>query len=127
MKKQFVIAALLVFASLALSAQVFDFTLINKTGDDITEVYVSPTIMDTWGDDVLGVDVLEQGDEVEIVFDEDYEAILLEYDVDYYDLLIVDAEGEEHTWKKLKLETITSLELYFDKKGVATANIKYLN
>src|SRR3712207_5253889 len=35
-----------------------DFTLINNTGQVITEVYVSPSNQTDWGEDVLGRDVL---------------------------------------------------------------------
>ncbi|MEI6558362.1 MAG: argininosuccinate lyase [Rhodospirillaceae bacterium] len=45
-----------------------DFTLINKTGYQIKEVYVSPNNSDDWQDDVLGKNLLDNGRLVEIKF-----------------------------------------------------------
>ena len=45
-----------------------DFTLVNKTGLTIVELYVSPTSDDSWGDDILGQDVLKDGEDVDITF-----------------------------------------------------------
>lgn len=36
-----------------------NFTLFNKTGNDIAEVYVSPASAKAWGDDVMEDEVLE--------------------------------------------------------------------
>ena len=40
----------------------------NKTGLTIVELYVSPTSDDSWGDDILGQDVLKDGEDVDITF-----------------------------------------------------------
>jgi hypothetical protein len=45
-----------------------DFTLVNNTSAVLTHVYVSPTAVDDWGDDVLGRDVLASGENVFIYF-----------------------------------------------------------
>lgn len=46
-----------------------DFVLINRTGYDIENIYVAPTAQKTWGDDIMGRDLLEDGESVEISFD----------------------------------------------------------
>jgi hypothetical protein len=45
-----------------------DFTLVNKTGYVISEVYVSPSKADDWQEDVLGQDVLDDSSSVDIHF-----------------------------------------------------------
>lgn len=124
-RKRFLFLVLFIaLTALAAQAQVFDFTLVNKTGMDIDEVYVAPADDDEWGEDILGIDVLEDKKSVEIEIDEDYEEVLLDFEVDLYDLKVVDEDGEEHVWSDLKLEAITSIELSFDKKGNAIAKVK---
>ena len=45
-----------------------DFTLVNGSRSVITHVYVSPSESNSWGDDVLGRDVLDPGESVFIYF-----------------------------------------------------------
>jgi hypothetical protein len=68
-----------------------DYGIINKTGMDITHLYVSLHADDEWGEDILGRDVLESGDECEIEFDPS------EDDECAYDLKIVDGKGKAWT------------------------------
>jgi len=58
----------IVSTSTVAAADPRDFELINNTGMTIDYIYVSPTSVDDWGDDVLGQDVLEDGQSVKIVF-----------------------------------------------------------
>jgi hypothetical protein len=60
-----------------------DFTLVNKTGVAIGELFVSPASADDWGTDVLGVDILEDGDEVAIHFSRNEDAA-------FWDLMVKD-------------------------------------
>ncbi|MDA8445507.1 hypothetical protein [Paracidovorax valerianellae] len=56
---------ILVLGCLALSGASFaadaDFTLVNRTGYALNEVYISPTKMDKWGSDRLGRNQLVNG------------------------------------------------------------------
>ncbi len=45
-----------------------DFSLNNSTGNVLTELYVSPADRDTWGPDILGVDILRPRESAEIRF-----------------------------------------------------------
>src|SRR4051812_20066775 len=45
-----------------------DFTLINRTGYTISEVYVAPSKSSDWEEDVLGQDTLEDRTTVDINF-----------------------------------------------------------
>ena len=45
-----------------------DFTLVNNTGRDIYVINISPTKTNDWEEDVLGSDILEDGDSVTVHF-----------------------------------------------------------
>lgn len=45
-----------------------DFNLVNESGLKIDQLFISAHQQDTWGDDVLGIDVLENGNNVDITF-----------------------------------------------------------
>ena len=102
------------------SAAVFagdqDFTLINKTGLVIDQVYVSPTSINDWEEDVLGQDTLPNGDKVHITFSRDTKECL-------WDLKIVDEDDDEVVWTKLDLCAAEEITLKYEK-GEATAIIK---
>lgn len=61
-----------IFVIIALSAKIFadiqDFTVINKTGEAITHLYVSHASEDNWGSDLLGRKALANGESVLIKF-----------------------------------------------------------
>jgi hypothetical protein len=46
-----------------------DFTIVNKTGHIVASLNVSPTSKDEWGPDILGSDVLRDGESGKITFD----------------------------------------------------------
>ena len=54
-------ALFVILAPLASAQGKQDFTLYNRTGQAITEMYVSPASADEWGDDILGIDTLASG------------------------------------------------------------------
>ena len=93
-----------------------DFTLVNKTGVDIYKVYISPSEQDDWGKDVLDIDVLEDGESVELEFEEEEEAEL-------WDLKVEDENGTAITWERLDLTEITSCTLKI-VKGKPIAEIR---
>lgn len=47
-------------------AGIQDFTLINRTGQSICRVYVSPSYDDTWGEDILGASTLPNNASLEV-------------------------------------------------------------
>ena len=46
-----------------------NFSVVNATGHIVTTLNVSPTSEDEWGPDILGRDVLQNGQTAQIVFD----------------------------------------------------------
>ena len=93
-----------------------DFTLLNKTGFDIHEVYVAPHGSDEWQDDVLGKTMLVNGGTVKINFESQIKG-------KDWDLKVVDKDGKATTWEKLDLSKISKVTLHFDA-GKATAEVE---
>lgn len=93
-----------------------DFHLVNKTGLTIDEFYVSPSNVNDWEEDVLGVDVLPNGESVDVAFSRDEEACV-------WDLKIVDEEGDAVVWNKIDLCKASEITLNYNS-GRPTANIR---
>ncbi|WP_395611854.1 hypothetical protein [Allosphingosinicella sp.] len=71
MRKGFFAAAFLAaaFTASAAWAAAQDFTIHNRTGHVIVTLNVSPTSSNQWGPDILGRDVLANGEDAEVSFD----------------------------------------------------------
>src|SRR5881227_483276 len=90
-----------------------DFTLVNKTGYDIKEVYVGPTTSDDWGDNVLK-DILKDGQGLELKFHPKATA-------EKWDIKVVYTDGETAWWKGYKLTEISKINLFWSKDKGSTA------
>lgn len=84
-----------------------DFTLVNRTGVEIYELYIRPASADDWQEDVLSVDTLPDGQEIEISFD-------LEEEADYWNIKVVDGEGDSIEWPEVNLTEISTIILSFE-------------
>jgi len=118
--KKFVVAfaaAMVLAASMAVFAAPGkqDFVLINKTGVTIVEFYVSPTTTNDWEEDVLGVDTLPPGEDVEITFEREETACK-------WDLKVVDKEGDSIVWTNIDLCKAEEITILF-QNGKPTAQI----
>ncbi len=95
-----------------------DFTVVNATGVEIHELYVSPHSADDWQEDILGRDTLASGEFVDIVFSRKEK-------IKMWDLRIVDGEGNAIEWENLNLLEISKVTLHYNKKtGKAWADIE---
>lgn len=93
-----------------------DFSLVNKTGFEISSLHISPHSSDEWGEDILGKDTLDDGDTLNITFHRKEKAA-------NWDLRVEDGDGKNFTWEKLNLLEISEVTLFY-RKGVATATFK---
>jgi hypothetical protein len=96
-------AASLLTATLAWAAPQ-DFDIHNKTGQAIITIQVGPSGEDEWGEDILGVDVLADGESGEVTFDRGEEACLFDIRVTYQD-------GDEGDWRQINLCETTDIIL----------------
>jgi hypothetical protein len=107
------LALLLGFVMSAKAQLDLDFTLVNKTGYDIKEVYVGPTTSEDWGDNILKA-VLKDGEGLELKFHEKATA-------EKWDIKVVYTDGETAWWKGYKLTEITKINLFWGKDKGSTA------
>jgi len=97
-------------------AQDADFTLVNATGYPIGELYVSPTKSKSWGGDVLGKHVIENGDAWKITFPQSKTQCLQDVQIVFHD------DDSKVVWEGIDLCEINKLTLTYDRKsGVTTA------
>jgi len=88
-----------------------DFTLINQTGRDIINLYVTPSKSYYWNDDILGIDVLQNGESTHIVFDRS------EPDR-YWDMMATFSDGNDYIWQAIDLFSVSEITLRFDGAAV---------
>jgi len=101
-------------ASFALAAGMDnDFVLVNRTGYTLDSVFVSPAKSNDWGDDVMGRNVVVDGDEVLITFHPSEGHSI-------YDLQIVYDDGTAAVWPNLKLPDIDTLTIRYDRVNDVT-------
>lgn len=86
-----------------------DFVLVNKTGYQIDDVYVSPASNDEWGKDIMGKDALADGEKVSIVFPHGGKACKFDIKVKYND-------GDEAEWSNVDLCEWETISLFWDGK-----------
>lgn len=86
-----------------------DFTLVNKTGVDIHNLYVSESAKDSWEEDILGEDqVIENGDSLAITFKGKKAC--------KWDLMVKSEEGGSVYWRGIDLCTVSTVVLKCNKK-----------
>jgi hypothetical protein len=93
-----------------------DFTLINRTGYTIDQVFVSPSNQRSWGRDVLGQDILESGQQVSITFPRAATAC-------QWDLKVVYNDGDQTEWigrNGFNLCQISRITLYWNRQQNTT-------
>jgi hypothetical protein len=100
--------AMFALAAVPAGAQMFErITVVNSTGYTINEVYIAPSSERSWQEDILDVDILVDGAEVEIDFRRS------ENTCDW-DLLVVYDDGEQAVWQGLDLCTDWHYELFYN-------------
>ena len=87
-----------------------DFVLINKTGYDISEVYISAAKANNWGEDVMGSDdTLDNGTKVTIEFSHKESECA-------WDMKIVFSDEEEAVWQGFDLCKVSEITLKYEGK-----------
>ena len=109
-----VLALSFAFAGPAQAESRQDFDLINKTGYEIREVYVSPSRSDDWEEDVLGTGTLPDGNRVHIKFHRSTTTCEWDLKVVY----TVDESSAE--WEKINLCEVEKITIHYDRKSGVT-------
>ena len=90
-----------------------DFTLRNRTGYTIDQVYVSSANTNSWEEDVLGKDTLANGESWEIEF-------ARSEDECSWDLKVVYDDGETAEWGGVNLCATSTISLHYDHESGRT-------
>ncbi|MFV3128669.1 hypothetical protein [Niveispirillum sp. KHB5.9] len=105
--------AMLLAAPGALAEGKQNFTLKNKTGYTISEVYVSPSKASSWEEDVLGRDQLGDGESVDITFARSEKSCK-------WDLKVVYDDEETAEWEGFNLCEVSTIRIFYDRKKDST-------
>ena len=110
------VAASLLFLGVSGLAQAndADFTINNKTGYQIDEVYVSRHSSSNWGSDRMGDDALADGESKDIKFPHGNGACQFDIKVKYHD------DESTAEWADVNLCKYEAISLYWDKKKQVT-------
>jgi hypothetical protein len=106
MKSSFFAAVLLFTLSTTAVADNYTFTLVNKTGFEIIDLFFSPAAQKNWGDEVLTVDTIPDKEKLKI-------NVTHKERSENWDILVNDEQGVSFQWKDLKLSEISTLVLTF--------------
>lgn len=108
MKKTIALAALMA-ASLAAPAQAGDevLTIVNRTGYEIAQVHIAPNATDDWEEDVLGSDLLENGETLRVDMSQSV-------DTCNWDLMVVYSDEDTAYWRNLDFCEMSRISLYYD-------------
>jgi len=87
-----------------------DFTLVNRTGMDIYELYIAPYQSEEWEEVPLDEAYLADGARLTVS--------LTNRKKTYWDIMVGDDEGNKVCWRKLNLKKIAVITLSYDGKDV---------
>lgn len=111
--KAFVAAAFA--AGLAVASPAFaqdakqDFTLTNKTGYELKEIYVGPSKSDDWGNDIMGDNTVPDGSSVNIHFQPKVQTCKWDLKVVYT------VDSSKAIWYDIDLCTVDKITIRYDK------------
>ena len=91
-----------------------DFRLVNRTGYQIDEVYVSTQNNSRWGNDVMGSQSLGDGERVKITFPHGNGACMFDIKVKY------NVDGSTAEWTGVNLCQYETITLHWDAKNQVT-------
>jgi hypothetical protein len=92
-----------------------DFSLVNKTGYEIKEIYVSPSKSSDWEEDILGEGVFGDKEAREIHFHRDVKTC-------HWDLKVVYTEDSSSAiWTDIDLCSVEKITIRYDKDADKTS------
>ncbi|WP_342151262.1 hypothetical protein [Methylorubrum sp. SB2] len=90
-----------------------DFTIVNRTGYQIDEVYVGPVSQRHWGEDVMGKDAIGDGESANITFNGGSKACK-------WDIKVVYNDGDESEFREVNLCNVSTVTLFWNRKSGTT-------
>jgi hypothetical protein len=97
----------------ALSAQNYQlkFSIVNATGIDLYGVYVSESVDDTWGDDVIPGDLFNDGTTVEVTIPIDNDTMCV------HDIKVTDYDEEGVVFPEIDFCEVSVLTFFMGSDG----------
>ena len=87
-----------------------DFKLVNKTGYELKEIFVSPAKKDSWEEDILGDNTLEDGKVLNVHFNPKTHTCK-------WDLKVVYTDDDSHAiWSDINLCEVDKITIRYDRK-----------
>jgi hypothetical protein len=104
--RNFAIFGALVAAAISTAAWAAqqDFTIVNHTGQAVMTLNVSPSDENTWGPDILGVDILANGEQADVSFANSEDRC-------EWDIRVTYEDGDTGDWRGINLCETTTVEL----------------
>ena len=99
----------LVFSVVPLEAGLQNFLLVNETGFTVYELYFSESANNSWGQDMLGEYVLENG--------ESFKGRIQGSDYCYWDIMVLDEYETSYYWTEIDLCEVATIYLFCDEDG----------
>ena len=118
MKSLLAATALIVLSGVAYAQEAKqNFVLVNKTGYDLSEIYISPANANTWDEDLLanGDDEFVDGQASEINFHSGVKTCKWDLKVVYSD------DDSSAIWHDIDLCTISKVTIKYDRKSDTTS------
>ena len=114
------LGSMVVVSSMAMSAMAWgqakqDFTLVNKTGYALSEVYVAPSKSDYWESDILGRDLMPDGEAFEISFDWADKSCFWDLKVIYH------YDNSSAVWYGIDLCTVSKITIKYNRTSDTTS------
>lgn len=115
--KKIILGALLSTIVGAAFAGNADFTLVNRTGYAINEVFISPSKQSNWGKDRLGENQFMNGQSRKFKFGDTKNC--------KQDIQVVFTDGDEVEWEDINLCEVNKVTLKYNKKtGDVSADLE---
>lgn len=92
-----------------------DFVLVNRTGYELSHIYVSPARSNDWEEDVLGDDTLEDGQSLRIRFGRSARSCSWDLKVVYAD------DNSNAVWKGIDLCTVARVTIRYNRRSDTTS------
>jgi hypothetical protein len=90
-----------------------DFVLVNRTGYTIDEVYVSPSSVTNWGNDLMGEDSLENGQQLNVRFNRVTEECS-------FDIKVVYDDEETAEFRGVNLCQVSRVTIFYNRSAGTT-------
>jgi hypothetical protein len=91
-----------------------DFKLVNKTGYELKEIFVSPAKKNSWEEDILGNNTLEEGKTLNVHFNPKTQTCKWDLKVVYSD------DDSSAVWSDINLCEVDKITIRYDRKNDVT-------